>query len=144
MASCFPAVDGFQRVFYLPENSRILHMRSIGLSQLSQLTNPGAVGKHLARYGFNSAPFLFYSFVMRIPKILRSQYKCEYADVSTDKQLQLGFEILKFFQINTGADRSSAIEVVKIGSVSFSNFRDLFKRITSVFLRNLVPKKYLQ
>ena len=55
IATAFPSIDGFQRIFYLPENSRILHMKSIGISQLSQLTSPGAVGQKLAHYGFTSA-----------------------------------------------------------------------------------------
>ena len=39
---------------------------------------------------------------MRIPKILRSQFKCEYSDVSTDKQLQHSVFLLKLISIVYG------------------------------------------
>ena len=46
------------------------------------------VAKKLAQQGINQPPMIFYSFIYRLRSILKAQYKAEYADVSTDKQLQ--------------------------------------------------------
>lgn len=87
-SSVYPVFDSLMGMVFLPKGSRCFKSVMLSCNTLPQLRLPAKAAAQLARYQVHQIPYLFYSLVIRLPKMLKAQYKTEYADVSTDKQLQ--------------------------------------------------------
>ena len=100
--SAFPTADTKQSLIFLPKNSRTFSSVMLSYNHLPQLRLPSMAARQLAKYNVMDIPYIFYSFIIRLPKILKSQYKAEYGDVSTDKQLQHSIYLRSLISLTYG------------------------------------------
>ena len=103
IAGCvYPVVDLKQTLIFLPTGSRSIKSVMLSANHLPQLRLPSLAAQQLSKYKVSHVPYIFYSFIIRLPKMLKSQYKAEYNDVSTDKQLQHSIYLRSLLSLSYG------------------------------------------
>jgi hypothetical protein len=74
-SAVYPMTDDNLTLIFIPNDSRKISSVKLSSNYLPKLRLPSLAALQLAKYKVTEIPFIFYSFIVRLPNILKSQYK---------------------------------------------------------------------